>query len=356
MTGPAAMRPIGAATAEPASTWSLVFDGLDPAKEGIREALCTLGNGYFATRGAATWAIADGVHYPGTYLAGGYNRLRTDIAGRSVENEDLVNFPNWLALAFRIGEESWFDPSSAKILSYRQELDLRGGLLLRNIHFEDPQGRRTLLQERRFVSMYDMHLGALELVLTAENWAGAVTIQSGIDGRVVNAGAKLYRKYNGKHLQPQAADGVGEDVVGLLVRTSQSRVHVAQVARTQVFLDGNAIETERQLIEEPGYIGQQLIVDIKQGQNLAIEKMVSLYSSRDNAISECALAAKKAIVHAGRFDVLQSDHVQTWEKLWNRFDVHLQPAGPGTRAIYSGMNSLSSHSSTSAYPKSPERC
>ena len=38
----------------------------------LREALCTLGNGYFATRGAAEEADADEIHYPGTYLAGGY--------------------------------------------------------------------------------------------------------------------------------------------------------------------------------------------------------------------------------------------------------------------------------------------
>ena len=41
---------------EPPSAWSLVFEGFDPAQEGIREALCTLGNGYFATRGAAAGA------------------------------------------------------------------------------------------------------------------------------------------------------------------------------------------------------------------------------------------------------------------------------------------------------------
>jgi len=45
--------------AEDASAWSLVFVGFDPAKEGIREALCTLGNGYFATRAAAVWVEAD---------------------------------------------------------------------------------------------------------------------------------------------------------------------------------------------------------------------------------------------------------------------------------------------------------
>ncbi|HKK52061.1 MAG TPA: hypothetical protein VKA74_10755, partial [Myxococcota bacterium] len=54
--------------------WSLVHEGYDPEQQGLREALCTLGNGYFATRGAAPEAFADDVHYPGTYLAGGYDR------------------------------------------------------------------------------------------------------------------------------------------------------------------------------------------------------------------------------------------------------------------------------------------
>ncbi len=90
---------------EPPSAWSLVFDGFDAAGEGIRESLCTLGNGYFATRASAPWAIADDTHYPGTYLAGGYNRLRTAIEGRVIETEDLVNCPNCLSLELQIAGE-----------------------------------------------------------------------------------------------------------------------------------------------------------------------------------------------------------------------------------------------------------
>jgi alpha,alpha-trehalase len=59
-----------------------------PGEERLREALCTLGNGYLATRGAAPEALADQVHYPGTYLAGGYDRQVSEIAGRTVESED----------------------------------------------------------------------------------------------------------------------------------------------------------------------------------------------------------------------------------------------------------------------------
>lgn len=58
------------------------------------ETLCALGNGYFVTRGAAAETGADDIHYPGTHTAGGYDRLGTEMAGRVIENEDLVNLPN----------------------------------------------------------------------------------------------------------------------------------------------------------------------------------------------------------------------------------------------------------------------
>lgn len=311
---------------ESPSAWSLVYEGFDPAKEGVREALYTLGNGYFATRGAAIWARADGTHYPGTYLAGGYNRLRTVIADREVESEDLVNFPNWLAIELRIADGDWFDLRAVTVLSYRQELDLLRGLLVRTIRFEDRQGRRSTLKERRLVSMSNMHLGAAELMLTAENWSANVMVRSGIDGRVVNAGATLYRKFNNKHLEPLVSAVVGGDGVQMLVRTSQSQLHVTQAARTQTFVDGQVREYPRRTIHESGYIGQELVVALRCGESLALEKLAFLYTSRDAAISECGLAARRALVRAGRFDEVLTEHVDVWKHVWKRFDVDLQPA------------------------------
>ena len=319
-------------TVEPPSAWSIVFERFDPSREGMREALCTLGNGYFATRGAAASAQADDIHYPGTYLAGGYNRLRTEIAGHSVENEDLVNCPNWLVLGFRIAEQDWFDPRNVKILSYRQELDLRRGMLLRNLSFEDGQGHRTTLRERRLVSMGNMHLGAMEMALTPDNWSAGVTVRSSIDGRVVNAGAKLYRKFNNKHLVPLAGEVVGEDSVCLLARTCQSNIQVAQVARTRAYLDGQRVDIRRRVIEEPGYIGQELKIDLKQGETLVLEKLASIYTSRDHAISECGLEARKAIERSGAFDTLATEHALAWKHLWRRFNVHVQPADRGFKS------------------------
>jgi trehalose/maltose hydrolase-like predicted phosphorylase len=314
---------------EPPSAWSLVYEAFDPAREGMREALCALGNGYFATRGTAAWARADGIHYPGTYLAGGYNRLHTNIAGRLVENEDLVNLPNWLALELSIADEDWFDERRVKLLSYRQELDLRRGMLLRSLTFEDGRGRRSTLRERRLVSMADMHLGALELTLTAENWSGPVVVRSGIDGRVVNAGAKLYERFNKRHLEPLTGEAVGEDGVCLLVRTCQSNFHVAQAARTRAFRNGELLRALRRPLRELAYIGQEFDVQLAQGDVLALEKLACLYTSRDHAISEPGLAARKAIARTGGFEAVTAEHILAWKHLWRRFDVHLRPVADG---------------------------
>ena len=123
--------------------WKLAYEGFDPKREGLRETLCALGNGYFVTRGASAETSADDIHYPGTYLAGGYNRLGTEISGRMIENEDLVNLPNWLLLEFRIGDGKWFRPVGADLLAYTQVLDLRHGVLLeRALRFRDDAGPR----------------------------------------------------------------------------------------------------------------------------------------------------------------------------------------------------------------------
>jgi beta-phosphoglucomutase family hydrolase len=316
-------------TPELPSAWSLVYEDFDPAREGMREALCALGNGYLTVRGAPPWARADAVYYPGTYLAGGYNRLRTPVAGRIVENEDLVNFPDALALDLRIGDSDWFDLRATNILSYRQELDLRGGMLLRTIRFEDDHGRRSTLTERRFASMSNMHLYAMELTLTAENWSADVAVRSAIDGRVVNAGARLYRHFNNCHLEPLGSAALDGDGICLSVRTSQSDLRVAQAARTQVFRTGESVNPERRTITEPGYIAQQFDVALTQGQTLTIEKTVALFTSRDQAISEAELGARKAIARAARFESSLAAHAQQWGRLWRRFDVHLQPRAAG---------------------------
>jgi alpha,alpha-trehalase len=303
------------------SAWSLIYEGYDPEEEGLREALCTLGNGYFCTRGAAPEAAADSVHYPGTYLAGGYNRLKTEITGHIVENEDLVNLPDWTALSFRIDDDDWFDLAHVDILSYRQELDIQQGLLRRDIRFEDRTGRVTRLASRRLVHMRFPHLAALEINLKPENWSGSVEIRSALDGRIVNDGVPRYRELNGQHLQALETELCGPEEICLIVETSQSHLKVAEAARTRIFRDHQRTFVESRGMEETGYVARLYRVEVPENSDLRIEKTVSLFTSRDPAISECGLAARQALARAGSFADLLQSHVLAWQHLWRAFDM-----------------------------------
>ncbi len=301
--------------------WSLVYEGFEPAQERLREALCTLGNGYFATRGAAPEAVADGIHYPGTYLAGGYNRLKTEIAGRVVENEDLVNLPNWLCLSYRIKDGDWISTRAVDILSYRRELNLKEGVLIRTFKFRDSQGQVTMVRERRFVHLGFYHLAGLELTLTAENWAGRLQIRSALDGRVVNAGVARYQALNNKHLVPVECGSVGEQGIFFVVATTQSQLHVAEAARTAFFCDGQPLSPERQLLREPDFVAQDCSLEVARGQSVTVEKIVALYTSRDRGISECGLTARENIIQADTFTHLLGSNTKRWDRLWQRFDM-----------------------------------
>ncbi len=310
------------------SGWKLVYTAFDPQQEALREALCTVGNGYFATRGAAPESTANEVHYPGTYISGCYNRLQTDIAGKTIENEDLVNAPNWLSLTFRIEEGEWFDLRSVEILSYHQELDIKQAIMKRTLRIRDDEARETRIEQRRLVSIEQPHLAALETIIEAENWRGVIEVSSALDGRVTNDGVERYSSLNGKHLVPLLTESIDNHTLVLQVETSQSHVHIAEAATTRFWRGDELIEVTPELEQDEDYIAHHYRLDMEPKHPVQIEKIVALFTSRDNAISESGLEARKAVTDAGRFVALAARHMLAWKLLWQRFDFDIEHADP----------------------------
>ncbi len=304
--------------------WKLVYDSYQPEQEDLREALCVLGNGYFAARGAGEESEDDDVHYPGTYLAGGYNRLTSRVKGQTIENEDLVNFSNWLPLNFRVNDGKWFDLSDVEILFYRQELDIHEGVLKRDIRFRDAEGQETVLTSSRIVSMRDPHRAAIQMTIRAENWNGDLEVLSALDGRIKNNGVARYRQLNSQHLEPVEACPFSEEGIYLKVRTVQSNIYMAQAARTRLYLDGKDPDgmVAGDYVEE-GYTAKRFKVNVRKGQTLRVEKVVGLYTSRDKAVSESGLEARNSAMRAGSFDDIYTAHKLAWEHLWKRFDIRI---------------------------------
>jgi trehalose 6-phosphate phosphatase len=302
------------------SAWTLRYSRFDQLEEGRREALCTLGNGYLATRGAAPESVADGVHYPGSYLAGCYNRLHSQVDGIAREDESLVNIPNWIPLQVAVEDGTWLSVESAQVLDYEQWLDIRRGVLHRRVRFRDSQGRITLLRQHRFVHMAQPHLAGLLTSVTAENWSGQLRIRSEIDGQVVNAGVARYRDLASQHLEILGSEVVDQETMLLQARTNQSRVTIATAARTRL-VSGQPMRWRP--VREPGRIGHQLELSVEAGDQVTVEKIVAVFTSQDRAIASPASAAVAAVASAPDFTELRRRHVMAWDQLWRRFRIEL---------------------------------
>lgn len=301
--------------------YSIIYDKWNPKEQKLREALCTLGNGYFATRGAVEENDANEFNYPGTYLAGGYNRAKTDISGKIIENEDFVNFPNWLCLTFKpIGGE-WLDLEVYNVLKYQQTLDLRNGLLIREFKIEDGEGRCTSIISRRLVSMRDKHIAAIEWIFKPDNWSGKTEIRTALDGTVKNAGVERYNKLESVHLAPKSTKQIDENSIQITVETKQSKIALSQAARTLIYENDKELNVERKLTQREKYIDQTLYLDVIEGEEYRIEKVISLYTSLDKAISEPSLDAANALKRIDNFKAILSRHKQSYDHLWRRADI-----------------------------------
>lgn len=303
--------------------WKLTYRGWSTEEQSLREALTTLGNGHFAVRGAAEQVRAGGAHYPGTYLAGGYDRLESEVAGRVIENEDLVNWPNWLPLTFRCDQGRWFDIDTVSILDYELELDIRSGVRTTRVHFRDDADREFELEARRIVHLEDAHAAAVSWTLTPLNWSGALEVRSSIDGWVTNSGVERYRELASRHLEVSATGGTGEDAVYLVARTRQSHLVMAQAVRTRIWVEGDDAAVERTTSREAQWVGQILRVQARARRTVRVEKVLSLYSSRDFALSEPCLQACKHVHRLPDFPTLLERHTKAWKRLWRRADIVL---------------------------------
>ena len=305
--------------------WRLVYEGFDPAHETHREALTTLGNGYFATRGAMPEKVDDGVNYPGTYLAGVYNRLASTVEGKVRVDESLVNAPNWLPFDVAVDEGDWWSAGGFAEDRRRRELDLRRGLLTRTVRLADTQGRVVHVTQRRLVSMDQPHLAGMETTLVPVGWSGRVRIRSGVDTGVVNGNAPESSLLANRHLVERGVELL-EDVLLVEAETAQSGVRIATAVRT------TAPGPHSPPVLEAGGDGRHLVafdVEVTDGRAVVIHKLAAVTTSRDPAMASARDGALAELERVGDgFEEILHRHVAAWQRLWEHYAVDVETHDP----------------------------
>lgn len=302
--------------------WSITYKDYNPSKEKSREALLTVGNGYFGTRGALEEINACDSNYPGTYIAGLYNRLISKVGDRDIENEDFVNCPNWLPITFKIGDGKWFDPNNCEILDVERTLNFRNGLLIRKIRVRDSEGNETQIVSKRIASMKNPHLASINYVIKPLNYSGKITINSSIDGNIINDGVTRYRQLNQQHLK-----GIDQDATNnksyVIVETTQSEIQIAEASKVIPYINGRQQNIDFKTNVKDSKVSNYFSVDLTKNETVGLDKIVSIYTSKDFDTEDPIKSANLDLSEAKSFKQVLEESEKEWAKIWDEIDIQI---------------------------------
>ena len=302
--------------------WSVNYVGYDTKKERSREALLTIGNGYFGTRGALEESEINPFNYPGTYMAGLYNRLQSPVGDKVLENEDFVNGPNWLHITFKVAEGEWFDPNIDEVIELERNLNFRSGVLSKRMVVRDKDGRETLIESRRFVSMANQHHAAVDYCLTPRNYSDYIRVKSALRIPIKNDGVERYKELNQVHLQP-IKQGSNNNISYALAKTVQSGIDVAVASKVDVFYKDRPLATNFRVKNDEGWVNTYVKAMVKEGENLRIEKLVSICNSISPKTPKPLDFVIENVKKLKSYGVMHAASMGAWEKLWDRFDISI---------------------------------
>jgi maltose phosphorylase len=327
--------------------WAVVQHGFDATRHRIYESLFSLGNGHFGGRGNHEERYS-GDTLRGNYLAGVYYPDPTRVGWWKNGYPDyfakVLNAPDWKALDLLVDGEP-VDLATAEIVDYRRELHLRTGELERHVRAVLANGRSVAIESVRFISMTRRHLGVLRYRLTVLDGPASVSIESQVDGDVVNEDSNYDEGFWNR-----VEESVDGSRTTMITSTKTTEFVVATSADVLIGV-GRAPEPVPAEQWRPStrdrFASATTSIDVDRGQTIEIVKFGSTISTRDRpgaAGAELVGAAHHELddaISVG-FDLLRAEHRAAWERRWEISDVVIDgdpAAQQGIRFNIFGLNS-----------------
>ncbi|GAB3601420.1 glycoside hydrolase family 65 protein [Microbacterium tumbae] len=320
----------------PVDPWRLVET--EYSEDGVSETLFAIGNGYLGLRG--NHIEGRGAHEHGTFLNGLHEtwpiRHAEQAYGFAEVGQTIVNAPDAKVMRVYVDDEPIsFD--EADVRAYTRTLDMRTGVLTRELVWETPSGKRVRMKDERLVSFEERHLAILRLEVTVENADAPVTISCQIlnrqDGGTVYTGTPVAAQKAG--FDPRKAEKIAERVLqpaefwqdglrsALSYRVTESGMTVAVVA--DHIIDTENEYNARQLIE-PDIAKNVFRVQAKAGVPIRITKLVSYHTSRGVPARELVDRCRRSLDRVAVEGVeTQFRNQADWlAAFWERSDVVIE--------------------------------
>jgi alpha,alpha-trehalose phosphorylase len=159
--------------------WAVTEERLDLDMLAQSESVFALSNGHIGLRGN----LDEGEPYglPGTYLNAFYEVRPLPYAeagyGYPEDGQTVVNVTNGKVIRLLVDDEP-FDIRYGAVVSHRRTLDLRAGVLRREVHWRSPAGREVKVRSLRLVSFVQRSVAAVRYEVEPQDGETRIVVQS----------------------------------------------------------------------------------------------------------------------------------------------------------------------------------
>lgn len=315
----------------PVDEWRIIEHGHHDDLLGRLETIFSLGNGYLGIRGS--YDEARPAHERGTFVNAFYESWpivhAEDAYGFAQTGQTIINVPDGTITKLYVDDEPLFLFPAADLARADRILDMRSGILERELLWRTPQGKRVLVRSQRLVSLRHRHLAVISWEVTIENASAPVVVSSELFNH-----QDAHPSDEPEHLDPRKAKGLTHRVLDpVLQQADETRLVLGYRAHNSGMTLACGVEhlvdtTSPYTVtsEATGDLAKVVyIVDAQPGVTFRLTKLLSYHTSRSVPPGELADRVHRTLDRAATsgFAALATDQRIDFEKAWRRADVRV---------------------------------
>jgi alpha,alpha-trehalose phosphorylase len=305
--------------------WSVTEEKLDLDVLAQAESVLALSNGHIGLR--ANLDEGEPFGLPGTYLNAFYEVRPLPYAeagyGYPEDGQTVVNVTNGKVIRLLVDDEP-FDVRYGELLAHRRTLDLRAGVLRREVHWRSPAGREIKIRSVRFVSFVQRAIAGVRYEVEPQDGETRIVLQSEL---VAN------EPIPAQSADPRAAAALAAPLIAEQHSVNDLRVVLVHRARASglrmaagmdhVVTGPEGTVTKAQSAED---LGRMIVAaEVGDGETLTLTKLLGYGWSSQRSLPSIRDQVDAALASAMRtgFDGLLDEQRAYLDDYWNRADVEI---------------------------------
>jgi alpha,alpha-trehalose phosphorylase len=311
----------------PPDEWNIIEKKFNPNFLAQTETMLAIGNGYLGMRGCPEEGGPAGQE--GTFINGFYETwpivYGEEAFGYAKTGQTIVNATDTKIIRLYVDDEPFWLPN-ANLLKYDRRLNMKAGMLEREILWETPSGKQVLIKSQRLVSFQHRHLAAISYEVTVQNAHAPVVIASQM--------VTTHRENSKDDNDPRKAKAFKDKVLHPLMNLVQDcRVVLCHSTKNSKMMLGSGIdhilETECPHVytsESSEEFGQVVFtIEAQPGQSIHLTKFMSYHVSHTAPFEEMNDRVERTLDRAVTmgFSSLQTGQQEYMDEFWRKSDVQV---------------------------------